>query len=412
MTSGDDLSDDAVIALLARDGLNSNRRPLSGSNGSLLERRPGGPERKPNTSFLRKIVQSTDRHNAALKAKELEDSQLKLRELQREERDAKRPRRERDGDQEKDDRKAQRRAEERPGRWAGVFKGLGEKPGIRRKPKDHLNEEDVEPREKRKRGRDRSSSRDRDNKGRDHRRRSRSPDRSRSRSPRHKRERRSKEGLSKHHSSSSSKRHHKNQNDTPTSRSPPRHRTRHRTHHSPKPTPQPSLPQDHPESDDPLAEFLGPAPPPASSQKIIPRGRGANKPRPDRFDPNYNPATDPQDSDPAATTPARGENGDWDLALEAAKDRKRWREKGAERLRAAGFKEDEVRKWEGRMEEEGYGGFGGGGGGGDGSKIAEDVRWGRKGTGREWDRGKVVDGEGETGFEAVAWKKGGALGEE
>lgn len=73
---------------------------------------------------------------------------------------------------------------------------------------------------------------------------------------------------------------------------------------------------------------------------------------------------------------------DWDMALEALRDRAKWRKSGAERLRAAGFTEEEVGHWEhGRTSRpEGA------------EKDISDVRWSKHGESREWDRGKVVDG--------------------
>ncbi len=79
--------------------------------------------------------------------------------------------------------------------------------------------------------------------------------------------------------------------------------------------------------------------------------------------------------------PDSGSENDWDQALEALRDRQRWKQQGADRLRAAGFTEEEVGKWEKG-----------------GEKREEDVRWTKHGEGREWDRGKVLDDEGETGL--------------
>ena len=73
---------------------------------------------------------------------------------------------------------------------------------------------------------------------------------------------------------------------------------------------------------------------------------------------------------------------DWDQALEALRDRQRWKQQGADRLRAAGFTEEEVGKWENTG----------------GEKREEDVRWRGRGEDREWDRGKVV---GEEGIETM-----------
>lgn len=87
------------------------------------------------------------------------------------------------------------------------------------------------------------------------------------------------------------------------------------------------------------------------------------------FSSTYDPATDVKyDSDL---------EDDWDQALEALRDRQRWKQQGADRLRAAGFTDEEVKKWEKG-----------------GEKTEQDVKWAKKGEGREWDRGKVVDDDG------------------
>lgn len=65
------------------------------------------------------------------------------------------------------------------------------------------------------------------------------------------------------------------------------------------------------------------------------------------------------------------------MALEALRDRQKWKQEGADRLRAAGFTAEEVKKWERG-----------------GERSEEDVRWRKHGEGREWDRGKVVADDG------------------
>ena len=97
-----------------------------------------------------------------------------------------------------------------------------------------------------------------------------------------------------------------------------------------------------------------------------------------RFNPGYNPAMD--------VHPNSASEDDWDQALEALRDRQRWRQQGAERLRAAGFTAEEVGKWEKG-----------------GEKTEEDVRWARNGEGREWDRGKGPDGDDGGGTSVVEW---------
>lgn len=76
---------------------------------------------------------------------------------------------------------------------------------------------------------------------------------------------------------------------------------------------------------------------------------------------------------------------DWELALEAFRDRARWRKKGEERLREAGFNDSVVERWKNNAA------FAGGD---DSEGRLEDVKWSRRGEGREWDRGKFVDDEG------------------
>ena len=69
---------------------------------------------------------------------------------------------------------------------------------------------------------------------------------------------------------------------------------------------------------------------------------------------------------------------DWDQALEGLRDRQRWKQQGADRLRAAGFTQDEIDRWSKS-----------------GEKREDDVRWAKPGEDREWDRGKVVDADGD-----------------
>jgi hypothetical protein len=82
-----------------------------------------------------------------------------------------------------------------------------------------------------------------------------------------------------------------------------------------------------------------------------------------RFSDTYDPKAD--------VLPDPDEADDWDEALEALRDRQKWKQQGAERLRAAGFTDEQVKKWENGDE-----------------KDVSDVRWSKAGEGREWDRGK------------------------
>jgi hypothetical protein len=183
--------------------------------------------------------------------------------------------------------------------------------------------------------------------------------RSRSRSPRRS-ERRDREG---HRRRSRSR-----ERDTLHRKS---HRRRHR-HSTPERTstdrPSELVVED---DSDPLEAIIGPAPPPPEP-KVRARGRGAfasSSAMDAHFSTNYDPKVD--------VVPNSDSENDWDQALEALRDRQRWKQQGAARLRDAGFGEDFVQKWEKG-----------------GEKKEEDVRWKSKGEGREWDRGKVVGDDG------------------
>jgi hypothetical protein len=121
---------------------------------------------------------------------------------------------------------------------------------------------------------------------------------------------------------------------------------------------------------DPLDDIIGPRPLPIP--KVLSRGRGTISQASgidSRFSATYDPTAD-VDLDP-------DEENDWDQALEALRDRQKWKQQGADRLRAAGFTDEEIRKWEKG-----------------GEKREEDVKWAKKGESREWDRGKVMNADG------------------
>lgn len=158
---------------------------------------------------------------------------------------------------------------------------------------------------------------------------------------------------------------------------------------------------------DPLEDLVGPLPPYKHGQSEAPlrsRGRGAYKPKTSNMDahfaPDYDPALDVQpDDDPSPKHPTRRPvaglmtaDDDWDMALEALRDRTRWKQKGEERLRAAGVNEDTIQRWKDNPAFTGVPG--------DGAGRSEDVKWSKKGEGREWDRGKFVDEDGHIDIRA------------
>lgn len=154
---------------------------------------------------------------------------------------------------------------------------------------------------------------------------------------------------------------------------------------------------------DPLEDLVGPLP--ASSRRkdiVASRGRGSYRENTSTIDSHFAHDYDPkldvhlsedEDSTKRSTRrPVAGlmtEEDDWDMALEALRDRAEWKKKGEERLRVAGFGGDVVDRWKshpsfslGTTTSHNT------------EENIEDVRWAKKGEGREWDRGKVMNEDG------------------
>jgi len=94
-----------------------------------------------------------------------------------------------------------------------------------------------------------------------------------------------------------------------------------------------------------------------------------------RFSSTYDPTMD--------VRPPTDVEDEWGDAAEAFRDRLRWKQQGADRLKAAGFTDAQVKKWE-KGEE----------------PNEDDVVWASKGQAREWDRGKVIDEDGDVELKA------------
>ncbi len=358
---------------------------------------------KPNTRFLRNIIKDTDSHNAALLAKETAESRARLRSLASSERMGRKPSRVGAGDIRKRQlgdiaailggrgrvAKRKRTEAEMDGkvlRYANTSSGIDEPQG---KPKEELKAEVQKKGERRKRTEDaplyrvrhkrgRSASPDRGRDGEDRKKRYRS----RSRSPIEKRDRESryrhrsprrKRSLSPDGDRSREKTHRSHRHrHSPSAKSIEYKSLKSTPSKDPEPKPKETLDYDS----DPLDDIIGPPPPPVTEVRTRGRGTMSHTSGIDsRFSASYDPATDVQ-LDP-------DEENDWDQALEALKDRQKWKQQGAERLRAAGFTDDEIRKWEKG-----------------GEKREEDVTWAKKGESREWDRGKVVDQDGVVSIES------------
>ncbi|KAF2477287.1 uncharacterized protein BDR25DRAFT_277053 [Lindgomyces ingoldianus] len=407
--AGDDIdNDDYVANLLKQDAKNTAKKYDMVGLDAFIPKRSQLRAPKPNTRFLRHIIRETDSHNAALLAKEAEESRARLRELNKEKmRKEKDERRREQGrltppDMTDDERRHTKR--KRPD-----YSDDEEQDRVRRRKREYADLEDYRSRKSRETERDRQkekaryehgkteSSKHRSRRERRHRHRERGHDsgseedddrscRKDNSHPKHRRRKYCSESRSRSKSRSPS-----------TSPYPQRHkssRQRHESHSRRRQSENPCASRyKHKISDDktkqrrqsagpgsdsdPLEAIVGPLPPP---QPIVrSRGRGAYKANSmamdARFSSGYDPSTDIHLNSDV--------EDDWDDALEALRDRQKWRQQGAERLKEAGFSADQVKKWEK----------------GD-VKNEEDVVWTKKGEGREWDRGKVVDDDGDVDLRA------------
>ncbi|KAI1114159.1 hypothetical protein F5Y14DRAFT_192578 [Nemania sp. NC0429] len=402
------ITDEYVAELLTKEANDCSLKYSSlGLDAFKSDKRPAN-QPKPNTRFLNTIIRDTNSHNRALLARENAEAKARLRNLE-------------ETDRQKRDEHERKQQRAKPGprdtrkRMLGDIAAiLGGGPSKRRRP-DGADEnttrtapdkrakyehdvrddsdrtgrsrrDDAKPksknnRPKSKNNRPKSQSRSRS------RSESRSRSRSRSQSRRRRDDHRSDSRDGHRHSHRRSERH---RDRRPRSREDlgDKHRRRrersprerddgHRHHHHSEKEirePAPSSSKDDDSDSDPLDDIIGPAPP--SKSAVRRRGRGhiaAMSGIDSRFASDYDPTIDvAPDSD--------GENNagdDWDNAVEAFRDRQKWKQQGAERLRSAGFSEEQVKKWEK----------------GD-RKDESDVQWDKAGGVREWDRGKVVDADG------------------
>ena len=323
---------------------------------------------KPNTRFLGRIIKETTSHNAALLAREAAEAQARLNDLTELEEKKRRKfnpsavdiRRRQLGDISSilQGRKRNKGAEQQD--------KPNDKDGGRNKERDHRRSKhdgfqevkederrlhrktDDETTDGRRRRRGRSSSPS--HKDRKYRHRSPLNSADEDERPRH----------SKSHRRKSGKDHDLIDNKSPRRREYGRLGGDDGSFsNSSRPSKSTSKPVKEDESD-PLEDLIGPAPP--SKAPIRTRGRGAirgSAAMDNRFSEDYDPASDAQ--------PEPAETGDWDEAVETFRDRQKWKQQGAERLREAGFTDDQIKKWEKG-----------------GEKDIDDVRWSKAGEKREW----------------------------
>ena len=316
----DDLNDDYVAKLLAADAKRtSSKYATQGLSAFLPRQNRAADAPKPNTRFLNNIVREADSHNAALKRKEELEARRRLRALRETvEPPAKR-----------------RRVDESDGsKRSRMFKDIL---GAARPERSHKSNSDTHG----DRARDRRHDRPDHRRSEADSRRPRSLSRSRSpRKERRHRRRRSRE--SDHESDQVKQKSHDSDRDE-----------------------LPAGGLDTVDSHDHAR----------TQDSVQVRGRGANKHRSamdDHFRKDYDPTQDVSlDSDGGKS------DEDWDLALEAMRDRAAYKKNQLSRMREAGFSDQDISKWETNVLDTG---------GADGDVHA--VRWKRKGEIRDWDAGK------------------------
>ncbi|KAG8415579.1 hypothetical protein J3458_009414 [Metarhizium acridum] len=378
MSNHELLTDDYVAGLLAQDAKDCSLKYSAMGMEAFRDNKKPSAMPKPNTRFLRHIIKDTDTHNKALLAKEAAESKARLKDLEHAEEikrrktnpNAKDIRRRQMGDIHAilGGRTRRRGNDDDSGRSTRRDKDDGKD---RRERKTGNRSDDLRGREHNDRRYGRLSERDYTDDDAE----SGSDDRKRSR-------------RSKHHASSdqneSRHRHGRSRRDG-RSKSPRRHRSscspdhrkrsrRQRSHHrsrsrdssrsrsKKKPSPPPAPDEDS----DPLEDLIGPAPPPKF------RGRGtiggaAELDR--RFSESYDPRLDLQmDED---------EEDAWDDALESFRDRQKLRLHQQQRMKDAGFTEEEIQRAEGTA-----------------GKTGEHVVWSKAGERREWDKGKGLGLDG------------------
>ncbi|KAI8627087.1 hypothetical protein F5Y19DRAFT_188464 [Xylariaceae sp. FL1651] len=369
-TSPDILTDDYVAELLAKEANDcSLKYSAMGLDAYKPDKRPAN-QPKPNTRFLNNIIRDTNSHNRALLARENAESRARLREL--EETDRKK--------RHEEERKEQR---SKPGPSDTRKRMLGDIAAILGGPsKRRRADNDSKLRNSASDGRGFASESTFDRKGKTREREQRDEDvksesrrRRNERSPdlrgSHRQSRHREDGHRDRRSGSREKgedRHRRHRErplrENDSSRSNQSGPGREELHEAAI-----SSNKDDASDSDPLDDIIGPAPPTKSAVRR--RGRGANSAMSGidgRFAADYDPTID------VSPEPDEAGSGDWDNAVEAFRDRQKWKQQGADRLRSAGFTEDQIRKWEK----------------GD-KKDESDVQWNKAGGVREWDRGKAID---------------------
>ncbi|KAF3023411.1 hypothetical protein E8E15_009104 [Penicillium rubens] len=378
------MDDDYVAKVLAKEAKESSIKYASQGMSAFMPSRPTSNAPKPNTRFLRNLIKVTDNHNTALKLKEEREARERMRQLKDKASGALGPTSPDHPSKRSDDRSEVRGSRDH-----------------RRGDREDRN------RSHRKRTRSRSPSAERDRSRRHRRRNEEDPSTDRHRHRRHKRQSgRSARSVSRSRSPESYRSRRSKREDASPHGSRRSHLETSTQHKRVSPLSTITARQSEMgDESDPLEDLVGPLPPRQDEAPIRSRGRGAYKHNMSNIDahfaPGYDPATDVHlDEDKlhsigqeSSRRPVAGlmtKDDDWDMAMEALRDRERWRSKGEERLRTAGIDEAVIDKWKNNTAFAGM----------DGEGKPEDVQWSKKGEGREWDRGKFVDDDGHIDIRA------------
>ncbi|WYZ45617.1 hypothetical protein EsH8_VIII_000933 [Colletotrichum jinshuiense] len=388
------LTDEYVAGLLAKEADDCSTKYSSmGLEAFRPEKKPANMP-KPNTRFLRHIIKDTNTHNKNLLAKEAAESRARLKDLEHAEEKEKRrkagpqdirrrqmgdikailgDRKERASRPARPDEKSHgkdepspRKRHHRERRSASPERGAG---GGGRHRRSRRDESDPEHDDRRKHRSDRRRSRSPDEKSRRHRHRSPLGGKDlTSKSHRTDKERRrDEEGDSKSKA-------HRSRKDR--SRERPQGGFSIKGSSRRAAQEQESATATAASDSDPLDEFIGPAP---AAAPIRSRGRGAASGTSGidkRFEADYDPKADVEMADD-------GNAENWDDAVEAFRDRQKWRQNQEQRMQAAGYSDDMIKKWREGGEQ----------------KDERDVRWAKAGEKREWDRGK--EGGGQDGLSGL-----------
>ncbi|KAG5936083.1 hypothetical protein E4U53_000290 [Claviceps sorghi] len=374
------LTDDYVAGLLAQDAKDCSLKYSAMGMEAFRDNKKPASGPKPNTRFLRHIIRDTDAHNKALLAKETAESKARLSHLEHAEETRRRK-------AHPDVRDIRRRQMGDIHAILGGRKRPREDGGrdSRQKLRDKENDTHTDIQDNRASPIRTDLFGDRaDSRQRHYRLSERDSDRKPAPSDRHKQKRErsrghgcaefSEDDENKERRRRSTRRRSRSPRDEHDGRDERRRRHRHRSRDrwsrtrcsSPKRDAKPTTLLREDDSD-PLEDFIGPAPP-ANHRGRGTIGGAAALDR--RFSETYDPKLDVGMED--------GDDDPWDEAVESYRDRQKMRLNQDQRMKEAGFSEEQIQRAKGSQK-----------------KAEPHVVWSKAGEKREWDKGKGLSAEGD-----------------